>query len=279
MDRNDVPPPETVERTGRMHALGGRLVLAMVDRDTDAVSELIEAIAGYDDAPGRRTYPGPRFLTAYQAAFQLADTYAQLAARPGLHADGSLDRVRALARDCAPPAHQEETLRRLDTPAKGQPDAARVLAVAALAASFATQTALFPSQQSMRLTLLRQIRKHEAEAIQVPARERIDVDDEEAVRFIRDLLPGDFVGISHDPRRRDLWELDLLAAAKIFLLEHPASTLTPEQRKAFLEEAVSILEAATRDVDRRRAERERETRAGGAGQRTQPKRKKPRGKR
>ncbi|MCM3920611.1 hypothetical protein ND748_02805 [Frankia sp. AiPs1] len=56
-------PSEVVERTGQMHALGGRLILALVDQDADTVGELIDTIAGYDDAPGRPPYPGPRFLT------------------------------------------------------------------------------------------------------------------------------------------------------------------------------------------------------------------------
>ncbi len=132
-------PSEVVERTGQMHALGGRLILALVDQGADTVGELIDTIAGYDDAPGRPPYPGPRFLTVYQAVFELADSFAQLAARPGVRADGSFDRARALVRDCVPQAHQDETLRRLDTPGHGQPDAAKVLAAAALGAGFATQ--------------------------------------------------------------------------------------------------------------------------------------------
>ncbi|MCM3920610.1 hypothetical protein ND748_02800 [Frankia sp. AiPs1] len=74
--------------------------------------------------------------------FELADNFAQLAARPGVRADGSFDRARALVRDCVPQAHQDETLRRLDTPGQGQPDAAKVLAAAALGAGFATQPEL-----------------------------------------------------------------------------------------------------------------------------------------
>jgi len=275
----DAMPPEVVERTGRMHALAGRLVLALVDHDADAVNSTIDEIAGYDDAPGRRPYPGPRFLTAYQAAFELGDTFGRLAAKPDVHADGSLEPARALLGDYAPAALREAALTRLDGPGKGDLDAARVLAAAAIAAGFATQTAVFPSQRNMRFTLLRQIRQYEAEAIRAPARERIDISDADAILFLGTVLPEGFPRISHNPKHRDLWEIDLLATAKIFLLDHPASTITPGHRRLFLEETTTILESILGDLDRRRREGGRITAERGAGQRTQPRRKKPRGKR
>ncbi len=268
-------PSEMLRRTGQMDALGGRVVLAFLDGAGNALAQVLERISTWDGDHGGWPYPGAPYTMAYRAAAGHASTFLRLVEEKGLSTvDTALDRPRALVEQYAPDSYREQALAHLSAWDRVvEPDVAAVVAVAAVAAALASQKALFPSQEQAKLTLVRQIRRAEAESVGAPSRERTDVGDDEAVAFLDELLGGD-AGLPHSPSRWGLWEIDMVAAVKRHLLETPASATSAAQRDDLRRRIVAILESAAADLKSRNEAKAAKVRPG--GQRTQPKKKKPR---
>ncbi|MEY9948425.1 hypothetical protein [Kitasatospora sp. GAS1066B] len=283
----DEMPSAIVERTGRMHALSRRAVLAFIDADRETLAAVVDRIATWDDDPGRATYPRPRFEFPANQALALANDLFRLGEQQGIRisdAQAATGAAELINRD-APTEHREAALALLSA-MKGDsrngavfdPVAATteagLLAFAATAAWLGTNPRLIRSRETVRLNLIKEIRESESRALKVPERETIrDVSDKDALAFLHQLY-GEHYPLPRDPAERGAWEMDIVAIVRQHLLETPADATTPEQKKALHERVIAILSAAAGTPRRTPPPA---TRSGAVRQ--QPKRKQPKGKR
>ncbi|MDX3024992.1 hypothetical protein [Streptomyces acidiscabies] len=250
----DEMPSDVAEHTGRMHALSRRAVLAYLDQEAKTLAAVIDRIATWDDAPGRRPYPGPRFRYPVQQALLFAD---QLLTLPGpdvyIPSDAAANAAGPLIDRYAPDAHKDaahQLIAALRTAGPSGTDLdedasygpAGLVAYAALAAGLIQHPQLRYPREKARLNLIQEIRESEAAALRIPDRERITVSDEEAHAFLQQLHPG--YPIPRDPHARTIWDHDIIAVVTQHLLDHPADSTTPEQRRALDARIHKVLRAA-----------------------------------
>ncbi|KNB53493.1 hypothetical protein [Streptomyces caatingaensis] len=252
----DELPDGIVERTGRMHALSRRAVLAFIDEDAQTLAAVVDRIASWDDDPGRLPYPQPRFQFASRQALALANDLFYQAETHGAHisnraaAGGAGDLIARHA-----PAEHRAAAQRLLTamnedgrdaefsPTAGD-EAPGLLAFAATAAWLCVHPKVHRSRESARLALIQEIRESEAKALKTPDREMInEISDQDALHLLGQLYDGDYP-LPRDAGERAVWEADIIAVAKQHLLETPADATTPEQKAALCERVSAILRAA-----------------------------------
>lgn len=251
-----VMPPAIRERLGHMSAAALSLVLSFLDGDQAGVAHHAQDIATYDDRPentGNRyagKYPGGRFSFPVTEATRFATDILDAIHRgqnPFTYASTARG-VRALITGLVPDEHQAAALavvekllpaddRPLDAVPLPESDAgiAELYVAAALGAWLGGgSTDAFPAKELLRTMLVEQIRDAAATADGVPSAQRISkISDEQALAFLDDLLGrGEEAAVNRDPRRRSLIEVNLVAAAKAHLLNHPQRT--PETDKVML---------------------------------------------
>ncbi|NGO67078.1 hypothetical protein G5C65_01590 [Streptomyces sp. SB3404] len=252
-------PDEVAERIGRMRALARRAILALIDGDRETLAAVVNRIATYDDDPGRRPYPQPRFRLASREALKLTNAYFYQAETHGSFLANTTvaDGARDLITRYAPTEHQQAAGELLTvmkgggrqseaefSPTAGD-DAAGLLAFAAASAWLAVHPKVFRSRETARLTLIQEIRENEAKALKIPDREIVtEISDQDALAFL-DQLYDENCPLPRDATERAVWERDIIAITKQHLLETPASATTPEQQENLRAQATSILRAAT----------------------------------
>jgi hypothetical protein len=278
-------PPAMVERMGRMSALARRGILALVDAEPQTLSAVVDRIGTWDDDPGRGGYPMPRFQFPAKQALTVANDFFRLADEHAIPIsnDAAASGAVELLEQLAPQEHRDTAVAVLAV-MKGHTDAVELdaatseseagfLAYAATAAWLGTRPQLFPSRETLRLLLIKHIRQNESRALGVPTREQInEISDRAARDFLLRLYGGDYPLPTH-PEERALWEVDIVAVAKQHLLETPADATTADQARALHDRVDTILRAAAGTV--RRPPPPNRT----GSPRTQPKRKKPKGRR
>ncbi|WP_043267178.1 hypothetical protein [Streptomyces sp. CT34] len=252
----DAMPAEVVERTGRMHALARRAVLAFMDEDSTTLAAIVDRIATWESKSGHSSYPDPPFRFPAEQSLTQANDLFQLGLQYGFGiskravADGAIELIDRLS----PPEHREaarDLLTKMKRAGLDQivevdqlDDAPGFLAAAASAAWLASNRTIFKARETVRLSLIKEIRESEAKALRVPDREQItDISDDEALGFLERMY-GDGYPLPRDPDERALWELDIVAVIKQHLLEVPADATTNEQLKELDARVKRILQAA-----------------------------------
>ncbi|MEU4586590.1 hypothetical protein AB0F92_31720 [Kitasatospora aureofaciens] len=229
-------------------------MLAYIDGDQDTLAAIVDRIGTWDDEPGRQPYPLPRYQHAAKTAMQLANTFFEVAAINSHHIANWAVADAQLVEQHAPTQHRQEAVARLAVLRRAGDaanfsdsdldDEARFLAFTAAAAFLGMDRRVAASRETVRLKLIEHIRQDEAAALRVPARERItSISDEEALAFLDDLY-GEGYPLPRDPQERAVWEQDILAVIKQHLLEIPAASTTPDQRRALHDRLITILQAA-----------------------------------
>lgn len=249
-------PAEVVERTGRMHALSRRAVLAFIDGDAPALAAVVDRIATWDDDPGRPDYPMPRFQFASRQALALTNAYFYLAETHGTHISNRAVATGAgeLIQRHAPTEHRAAAHKLLAAMNADRSDAEfnptsgdgapGLVAFTAAAAWLAIHPKVHRSRESARLSLIQEIRESEAKALRTPDREMItEISDQDALAFLHQLYGEDYP-LPRDATERAVWEADIIAVVKQHLLETPADATTPEQKTALHERVIAILRAA-----------------------------------
>lgn len=256
-DIMDEMPADFVERTGRMHALSRRAILAYIDGDRDTLAAVIDRVATWDDDPGRSPYPMPRFQYANQQALAHGNDLLRLGEMSGVHISNreAADGAAPLVDRYAPDEHKQgaqELIDELRKAGKAGVDFSRtaadgpagLVAFAAMAAGLTQSPRLRLARERARLNLIKEIRESEAKALRIPDREMItDINDEEALAFLEQLY-GPHYPLPRDPGERAVWEHDIVAIAKQHLLEIPGDATTPEQRRALDVRIKDVLRAA-----------------------------------
>ncbi|MGY4969556.1 hypothetical protein ACWGCC_10040 [Streptomyces nigrescens] len=252
----DAMPAEVVERTGRMHAFARRAVLAFIDDDSTTLAAIVDRIATWDSEPGHPPYSEPPFRFPAEQALTQANDLLGLGLQYGFGvskrtvAEGAIKLIDRLA----PPEHREAArvlLAKMKRAGLDQrlevdhlDDVPGFLAAAASAAWLASNRTIFKARETVRLSLIKEIRESEAKALRVPDREQItDISDEEALGFLERMY-GDGYPLPRDPDERALWEMDIVAVIKQHLLDVPADATTTEQLTALDARVKGILQAA-----------------------------------
>lgn len=254
-DIMDELPADVVERTGRMHALSRRAVLAYIDEDADTLAAVIDRVATWDDDPGRAPYPLARFEYTNQQALAFSNQLLHLGEMAGIHISNreAADGAATLVDSYAPSEHKQaahELITALRAAGKGvdfnkamADSPAGLVAFAAMAAGLTRNPQLPLPKERTRLNLINEIRESEAKALRIPDREMITVSDEEAHAFLEQLY-GPHYPLPRDPGERAVWEHDIVAIVAQHLLEYPADTTTLEQRQALHPRIQKVLQAA-----------------------------------
>jgi hypothetical protein len=295
---NDSLPAGFGQRMGQMASLAVRLVLAYIDRDEMAVETLVEQVGTWDDSPASLELQAPvpaemRYRFALKHAmmvFHTAIEGIESALNISLPNEGFTQGAIDLIQQIGPAAHRETALECLrQIPAGIEPIELNETGPGGLCAVAASVAALYihpeyaPTPEALRLTLLRQARDLESDALGVPRQERADAASEnEALDFLTQLFNGDDImarSIPRNPRERTPAELDMIAALQAHLLETPADATTPEQAKALKQKLITILEAGISRFEAARASAPVPPQPSGPpprgpklGQRAQPKR-------
>jgi hypothetical protein len=286
-------PAWMTERNGRMSGMAMRLILAYIDGQPETVAALVERIGTWDDDPGRHPYPLPRYEFPAQEAARTLGTMMrgieQVQRVTVLNeevADGAVRLIEAHG----PEQHRKEALERLASVPAGtepfsilgdstEPGPLELIVAAAATAGMCTNPKYVAAPQAVRMTVVNQMREAEALAGGVPSRERItEISDRQALWLLTQLYDGDdnfSRTIPRQPSERGPWEWDILALLKTHLLETPAEATTPEQAAALKAQILATMQAAHAT----RKHTGPPPRGTKAGQRTQPHRKKPKGKR
>ncbi|MFI7337091.1 hypothetical protein ACIBUY_04025 [Streptomyces sp. NPDC050085] len=251
----DALPDGAVERTGRMHAFARRAVLAYMDKDAPTLAAVVERIATWDSEPGHIKYPDPAFKFPAQQALRHAADLLSLGLEYGFGVshrtvtEGAIQLVNAHA-----PAEHRDAARDVltamrrnglekDLPPDTFTDAAGFLAAAACGAWLASNKTIFKAPETVRLSLIKEIRESEAKALRIPEREQVlEVSDDEALALLQRMY-GEGYPLPRDPAERALVEMDIVAVIKQHLLEVPADATTPEQFKALDAKVKTLLSA------------------------------------
>ncbi|MDT0323166.1 hypothetical protein [Streptomyces millisiae] len=256
-------PDDVVERTGRMHALSRRAVLAYIDADRETLAAVVDRVATWDDDPGRRPYSLPRFRFAARQALSLGNDLLRLAEESGVHITNpeAADLAAPLVDRHAPHELQQgaqQLLAAVKTAGKEGVDfdqdaaesSAGLVAFAALAAGVTQHPRLRLARERVRLNLIKEIRESEAKALRIPDREMVtEVSDVEALAFLEDLYGPD-LPLPRDPHERAVWEHDIVAIIQQHLLEWPADATSPQQRRTLDIRIKNVLRAAAGTLQR-----------------------------
>jgi hypothetical protein len=251
-------PPGIAERTGRMSAMALRSVIALADKEPDTFAALVERIGSWDDDPGRIPYPLPRYEYPTQEALRIAGDVARTIVKshvPLLYKEVT-EGTAQLVEQFAPAEYRAAVLAKLGaflagTPIEisgGEEGGAADFIIAAAEAAWLIGGAggRIEMQQTIRLTLLKQVRLGESVAIGAPEREQVtEVSDADALALLADLYGENYARVIPGPDKRGSWEWDMLAILKAHLLETPADATTPEQREQLKAKLLALLVVTT----------------------------------
>lgn len=275
-------PQPMVERTGRMSGMALRSIIALVDEAPDTFAALVERIGTWDDDPGRTPYPLPRWEFPTQEALRIVNDAVTAIDRNNLALPNEelFGGARGIIEQYVPLEYREAALAKVATfPPGSEPldlsggeEAGPIdFCIAAAAAAWLARGAggRMAMPQTIRLTLLEQVRRAESNAIGVPERERVTkVSDQDALALLTDLYDEDYARLIPGPRQRGPWEWDMLSVLKEHLLETPADATTPAQRQELKARLLTVLQAAAATQTRTAKPSVRTV-----GKRVQPKRK------
>lgn len=275
-------PRPVVERMGRMSGMALRAVVALVDEQADTFAALVKRIGTWDDEPGRTPYPETRrYEFALKEILRIVhDTFTVIEERAPLPNEVVVEGARGFIKQYAPVEYREAAFAKMASfPTGSEPmdltgngEASPVdFCIAAAAAAWMVSGAggRTAMQQTLRLTLLQQVRQAESTATGAPEREQVNqISDEDALALLSNLYDEDYARIIPGPRQRGPWEWDMLAVLKEHLLETPADATTPEQAEQLKARLLTVLQAAAATQTKKTVPTVRTV-----GPRVQPKRK------